>query len=265
MSTHPPSIHQRAFFCPHCGAYTSQHWYELYASKKVGIGKPSTPNIPTIQMIKNVKKSTKYNQEFKNNYVHRANKMISGFVLFREEDQSKYLSIKAENIHLSECYHCEEIAVWLNDRLIFPSNKYAIQPNPDMSDDVKSVFEEAREIVDASPRGAAALLRLVIQKICIELGGQGKNLDDDIGFLVKNGLEGRIQKALDTVRVIGNESVHPGKIDLSDDRDTAYQMFHLVNLICDEMISRQKRINEVYNQLPKEKREAIKKRDKTKD
>ena len=265
MSTHPPSIHQRAFSCPHCGAYTSQHWYELYASEKGAHGKPSTPHIPTIQTIENVKKSTKLNQEYKNNYVHWANKMISGFVFFEIEDQSKYLCSKAGNIHLSECYHCEKIAVWLHDRLIFPSNKYAIQPNPDMSDDVKSVFEEAREIVDASPRGAAALLRLAIQKICIELGEQGKNLDDDIGSLVKKGLEEKIQKALDTVRVIGNESVHPGKIDLSDDRDTAYQIFHLVNLIYEEMISRKKRINKVYKELPKEKREAIKKRDKKKD
>jgi len=34
-----------------------------------------------------------------------------------------------------------------------------------------------------------------------------------------------ILQSLDIVRVIGNESVHPGVIDLKDDRHTALRLF----------------------------------------
>jgi hypothetical protein len=51
-----------------------------------------------------------------------------------------------------------------------------------------------------------------------------------------------LQQALDIVRVIGNESFHPGQIDLRDNRETATKLFQLVNIIADAMISRPKQI-----------------------
>jgi len=46
---------------------------------------------------------------------------------------------------------------------------------------------------------------------CQQLFGLYKNLDDDIASLVSKGLDPRVQKTLDVVRVIGNNSVHPAK------------------------------------------------------
>jgi hypothetical protein len=63
------------------------------------------------------------------------------------------------------------------------------------------------------------------------------------------------------VRVIGNESVHPGSIDLNDDRETALRLFDLVNAIADQMISHPKKVKEMYGKLPEEKRKAIEARD----
>jgi len=112
-----------------------------------------------------------------------------------------------------------------------------------------------------SPRGAAALLRLCIQKLCMELGEKGKDLNTDIKNLVAKGLPEGVQKSLDIVRVIGNESVHPGQIDLRDDMETAKVLFKLVNLIAEKMITEPKEVEEIYNILPEEKRQQIKKRD----
>ena len=123
---------------------------------------------------------------------------------------------------------------------------------------------EAATILDKSSRGAAALLRLVIQKLCIKLGERGEDLNTDIANLVKNGLPTQIQKALDTVRVIGNEAVHPGKIDLKDNKNIAVKLFDLVNLITQIMITQPKEIETIYKTLPEEKLEAIKQRDKPK-
>jgi hypothetical protein len=44
------------------------------------------------------------------------------------------------------------------------------------------------------------------------------------------------------VRVIGNNAVHPGAIDLRDDKATATTLLQLVNLVVDRRISTQKRI-----------------------
>jgi hypothetical protein len=83
----------------------------------------------------------------------------------------------------------------------------------------------------------------------------------DIASLVAKGLNRLVQQSLDIVRVIGNEAVHPGTIDLRDDRDTALQLFKLVNLIAEQMISTPKHVNQIFDSLPVAKKAAIEKRD----
>ena len=73
-----------------------------------------------------------------------------------------------------------------------------------------------------------------------------------------------VQKALDIVRVIGNEAVHPGSIDMKDDRETALNLFQLVNSIAEQMISNPQKIRSIYDKLPEEKRIGIENRDKNK-
>ena len=63
------------------------------------------------------------------------------------------------------------------------------------------------------------------------------------------------------MRVIGNESVHPGSIDLNDDRETALRLFELVNAITEQMISHPAKVKEMYAKLPEAKRQAIEVRD----
>ena len=61
-----------------------------------------------------------------------------------------------------------------------------------MPNAVSADYEEARAVYQDSPRSSAALLRLAIQKLCMELGQPGKNLNADIGELVNQGLPVRI-------------------------------------------------------------------------
>ena len=145
--------------------------------------------------------------------------------------------------------------------MFFPEGGNAPPPHVEMPADVADDFNEARGIVLKSPRGAAALLRLAIQKLMPHLGEQGERMDTDIKSLVQKGLSDQIQQALDTVRVIGNESVHPGELDLRDEPETAAALFDLVNLIVEEMIARPKAVKALYDKLPQSKLNAIKKRD----
>jgi len=122
-------------------------------------------------------------------------------------------------------------------------------------------YEEASTILDLSPRGAAALLRQAIQRLCVHLGEKGDNINADIAALVEKGLDVRVQQALDVVRVIGNNAVHPGQIDLRDDRATAEKLFGLVNLIAENRISQPKHVAEMFGALPEGARKAIERRD----
>lgn len=164
---------------------------------------------------------------------------------------------------LGTCDHCNNFTIWLNDQMVFPLTSTAPFPNSDLPDDIKQDFEEARQIQSLSPRGSAALLRLCIQKLCMHLGENGKNINKDVASLVSKGLPAKVQQALDIVRVVGNNAVHPGQIDLKDDIEIANSLFGLVNLIGDVMITQPKHIEEMYNTvLPDSQREAIEKRDK---
>ncbi len=179
---------------------------------------------------------------------------------FLQRDSS-YSPYKLNCIHFSRCFHCKDIAIWIYDRLVWPQQGKAPVPNPDLPTDIRTDYQEASTILALSPRGAAALLRLCIQKLCKHLGEKGKNPNEDIARLVKKGLPEKVQEALDSIRVIGGEAVHPGQLDLRDDSGTAETLFELVNFIADIMISKPKRVSEIYNKLPQSKIKAIEQRD----
>jgi len=181
-------------------------------------------------------------------------------------NQSTSFKISLNQIAFAVCEHCGKYSIWRFSKdtssMIYPNSGIAPLPNVDMPEDVKRDFEEARSIVNISPRGAAALLRLAIQKLCVHLGGTGHNINDDIALLVSNGLPMKLQKALDSVRVVGNNAVHPGQIDLTDDIETAGKLFHFINVICENQITQPNIIDQFYNEvLPEGSKSAIQRRD----
>lgn len=145
--------------------------------------------------------------------------------------------------------------------MIYPSSGGAEPPNRDLGDEIIRDYEEARSIASQSPRGAAALLRLALQKLCKNLGYPGKDINKDIQAMVIDGLPPKVQEALDSVRVIGNEAVHPGTLDIKDDRETANKLFRLINFIAAKMITEPREIDQLYRSLPKDKLAGIKARD----
>jgi predicted heme/steroid binding protein len=159
------------------------------------------------------------------------------------------------------CGHCKQYSVWHDGVMVYPDFQGVQSPNSDLSDDIKADYEEAASILQKSPRGAAALLRLAVQKLCRELGEEGRDINNDIKELVSKGLPSAVQKSLDAVRVIGNEAVHPGQIDLRDDVESAQVLFKLVNLIAEKMITEPKEVESIYASLPESKRKQIEKRD----
>lgn len=174
-------------------------------------------------------------------------------------------SVQFDGLFCAYCSHCSKLTIWYDGRLIDPVSSPAPQPKPDLPEHIAADFAEARSIITRSPRGAAALFRLCLQKLCAHLGESGKDLNADIAALVRRGLSPTIQRSLDIVRVIGNEAVHPGELDLRDDQETAVALAALVNLIVDNMITQPKSIDALYDKLPASKREAIDRRNGSKN
>ena len=170
-----------------------------------------------------------------------------------------------ENTQICFCDHCNRYSIWHEEVMIYPDFQGVEPPNEDLSVEIQADYIEASSVLQKSPRGSAALLRLAIQKLCEQLGEKGENLNIDIGNLVKKDLPIKVQQSLDALRVIGNEAVHPGQLDLKDDIDTAQALFKLVNFIAEKMITEPKEIEALYKKIPESKKKQIEDRDKKKE
>jgi hypothetical protein len=186
---------------------------------------------------------------------HKWREFDSGVIEFTRDTGEDFVIV------VSKCNHCGKICLWHFDKMVYPNQGNAPMPNPDMPKDVKKDYEEAASIYTQSPRGAAALLRLAIQKLCVDLGGSGENINADIKTLVGKGLPEQVQQSLDIVRVIGNNAVHPGQIDI-DNPEVAGNLFALLNIITEYMVSMPDRVKGIYGKLPTPTIDAIKKRDR---
>ena len=183
-------------------------------------------------------------------------------------------------IIIAQCQACNQFSIWITSEikisssglvlytsgatltLIFPNVAEGIpEPNSDMPDDVKEIYIEAGEVLNISPRASAALSRLAIEKLVAHLNAQGKDLNTQIGSLVSKGMPIEIQQMLDSVRVIGNNAVHPGQIDIKDNKELALSLLSFINLIVDNRITQPKKILDTYNLLPESYRNSIERRD----
>ncbi len=264
MTIIPAAITLTSFNCPHCKVLAQQFWWVARADD---LPKGKHPNIwnsrdEVDRRIEKFKKE-KPDQKLDEGLEGELHQLADGEVLIGKESDSKY-DHAVDNVFFSKCYACNRVSVWIHNRLVHPASYDAPASNAETPGDVLLDYNEAAAIAGMSPRGAAALLRLAIQKLMPHLGEKGDNLNADIAALVAKGMDPRIQQSLDIVRVIGNNAVHPGQVDLNDDPKVVGTLFNLVNLIVDSMIAQPKHIEATFKNLPKNALDQIAKRDKDK-
>lgn len=184
------------------------------------------------------------------------------------EDTDKIVSMYGNKnefgnqVHIARCVSCGKKIIWINNTYVYP-DIVAEEPNGDMPESVKQLYDEAGLIYNKSPRAACALLRLAIDRLCNELGENDRDINKNIGSLVKKGLPQSVQQALDVVRVVGNKAVHPGVISYDvDDKNIAIMLMRLLNIITERMITEPKEIESMYDGLPESVKDSISKRDK---
>jgi Domain of unknown function (DUF4145) len=128
----------------------------------------------------------------------------------------------------TKCMNCDSTLLWHDGKIVDPPVSAAPHPHHDLPEEFVADYEEARAIVGRSPRGAAALLRYIMDGLTIKLReAKGGSLHDRIGWLIKHkNVSPMAQQSLDAVRVIGANAVHPLTMDLSDDVDLATKLFY---------------------------------------
>jgi hypothetical protein len=237
-----PKFRADGFNCPHCRVYAHQKWDRIIMWQ-----------IPS--KLKGMPFVNLSDPEPKINPPH-------GIAIDKPSEITSEDQLEA---HSSVCSKCHKYALWVGGTLVYPPSSSAPLPAEDMPEGVKEDYLEARKIVDLSPRSAESLLRLALQKLMPYLGEGGRDLNEDIGQLVAKGLPEVIQKSLDSIRVTGNNAVHPGKMILENDMNTALTLFKLMNIIVEKMISEKKELDELYSKLPEGAIKQIDKRNRLSD
>ena len=177
------------------------------------------------------------------------------------DQQSKFNEILPRDWIVTKCQRCGEYIVWRNEMMVYPKTMIAPPPNSDMAEEIKADYIEAGNVFSDSPRAAAALLRLALQKLCKQLGEKGENINEDIKNMVSRGLNPLVQKSLDALRITGNNAVHPGEINLEEGPEKVLKLFELLNFIANKMITEPREIESFYKGLPEGAREAVQRRD----
>ena len=151
-------------------------------------------------------------------------------------------------------------------KLLYPLANKTISMSSNMPDELSEDYEEAQAVAGISPRSAAALLRLLLEKLCkmylSESHPKITKLNNMIGLLVQEGAPEYIQKTCDILRVTGNETVHAGIIDIRDNPKSVNILFELVNIVADYFHMKHKEIPKLYEELPDKKLKEIEIRDK---
>lgn len=148
------------------------------------------------------------------------------------------------------CSHCRQLSLWSQEELIRPlPNPPGPPPLDEAPRAVRDLHLEARAICQASPRGAAALLRLALDKLLVELGYSSGGLADRLKEARDGGtLSPQIYDAALAVKLLGDNGVHPGEIDLHELPTSAASMMEFLNLVVEETIIRERRIAAVLKQ-----------------
>ena len=244
-----PAFGKDKFQCPHCNTLATQEWFNSYNASS------AVTKIFNHIFLDYRQGVESYVQNYISSFLKNTNRNF-------QQVFTKYIPT---GFALATCSSCQNFTLWVNEEIVYPKKTTVLPPNDDLDEDIKALYIEASSILIDSPKGSTALLRLALQKLLKQIGGNGKNINNDIKDLVADNLSPQMQKALDLLRVVGNNAVHPGQIDLDDNIEIARKLFDILNYIAYELITKPKELESLYSDLvPLETQEHIKQRDKQK-
>ncbi len=143
------------------------------------------------------------------------------------------------------------------EKIIYPDiSLIDIEPNEDLTNEQKQLFNEAKDIFDKSPKAAGALLRCVIERILRDKF-QEKHSQSLLGTILKeknvqNELGHEIIQLCETCKLIGNDAAHSSLIIYEDESKQEVELlFELINAIAEELLSKPRKRQEMLDKSKK--------------
>ncbi|HBC3868738.1 TPA: DUF4145 domain-containing protein [Vibrio parahaemolyticus] len=242
-----PRVLKASFKCPHCGVLAQQEWVNNNNFVEI-----------TDSMVQDL--AEEYKSRTRSNF-HLIENFINYYMEAYTDELERYFP---KRISIANCLSCKEPSLWIDRECVYPTTYNVEEPNKDLPEHIMEIYIEAAVILHESPKGAAALLRLALQELLHYLGYKG-DINRSIAKLVKEGLNPNVQIALDTLRVVGNNCVHPGQIVFEDNKEDAKKLFSLLNYITAELVTSPKERERLFQDLvPDITKEHIQQRDRSK-
>lgn len=257
----PPSPSKTAFSCPYCLTKTTQYWFQLFAVERdrSGLYTAETWQMAIEEEEAAGRLDDKTRALFERWILEAKNRRLR--ILDGSAGENQAYGYEVEALRLSRCMECHEITIWLDQKMVWPDQQIDHRAHEMMPPTAREEFDEAAKVFRDSPRAGCALLRTCLEKICADRGHIKGTLFARAGSLVSemSSLHGR--QAVDIVRVFGNESIHPGKMEANDIAENAERMFDAINLIVEEVYDRPARFSQLFEKLSPSQRREIERRD----
>lgn len=229
----PPAVSASSFNCPRCNALAAQTAADLYVIDDKGESEVSDGQI----------------------FSPWANQMIE--LRWRT----------------TTCYACQKSSLWIGNNLKFPglneqeAGGEVAEPNEDLPVEVLELYREAAAVLPHSKRAAAALCRAALERLTKQLTQDlppAVKLDGRLVALAKSVSSPTLQ-ALNIVRHTGNTALHGEKdgdasavMYLDEDDGTIADVFFVaINALADELITKPRFMDELYQRLPDGVRESF--------
>lgn len=256
MSDDSPGRDKDAFSCPRCNVWAHQEWEPLGVKAEDDVGNP---------WFSDWQDSVRFGRVVVPEEPWQTPQLIVEPTPVMTEEETPP-AVGPGKWAAARCGRCGEFSVWRDARMVHPAGSTAPLAHDEMPDEARELFDEAREVIAISRRAGAALARASLERLLkkldpeVEKGDLAKRIE-----LILPRVSSSLGKLLTVIRHAGNKSLHvedypdeltilvldPGEEEIVD------YIFTAINNLVDELITRPRKADELYEKVPQSVRDRV--------
>src|SRR5205085_2564933 len=117
-------------------------WFDAYLKHKSGqVHRPALIHAENLPDFSEVKDNARREM-----LIEWSSKMAAKAPFYDPLDDAVYTKLELWNVNIAECFNCNQLSVWIYDKILYPVTGSAPEANPDMSADIQNDYNEASAI-----------------------------------------------------------------------------------------------------------------------